>query len=363
MTTPAFASEKLEPGVAPELDETLLDRQLMVNPYLRVAICGGDEVMIKHGSRSRFSQVVRDDGRTKLLGRIMRALYEPSTLRELEHREVFRADERPVAQQLLRYLVEQQIVISPDAYLPHVYLSMRYGAGKSSKLEEKTVGILGAGALASRVVHELGTFRLGGYALLDDRIDAASVRADIEGTSGAPVSLVEGAMHDSAALTELFSRVDFVVAAIDGFSPSTLHAVNRAAIASMKPWLSAYLDGSEGVVGPLYVPGETLCYTEFEIQNEAATGLRDEFLTHKEALAQANGDARSTLTLSPFVSVVSGWAATAALSFLGSGQCFLAGRSLRLDFERFSVDYQELLKLPRCPACAGLRTDYRHTFL
>lgn len=382
MTTPAFASSIVEPTIAPELDETLLDRRLMVNPYMRVTICGGNEVMIKHGSRSRFSQVVRDDGRTKLLGRMLKALNEPSTIRELQQREVFRPDEQPEASRLLSYLVDQQILISPEAYLPHVYLSMRYGAGGTSKLENKTVGILGCGALGSRIAHELGTFRLGGYALLDDRAaqptdrwfmgtaperaaiaGAEMVRADLERPGGAPVSVVAGAVHDPAALAELFGRVDFVVAAIEGFSPSTLHAVNRAAIAAQKPWISAYLDGSEGVVGPLYVPGETLCYSEFEIQNEAATGLRDDFLTHKEALLNANGDCGSTLTLSPFVSVVSGWAATAALSFLGSGQCFLVGRSLRLDFERFSVDYQELLKLPRCPACAGLRSDYRHTFL
>ena len=53
------------------------DAKFMINPYVRVIQCGNNEVLVKHGSRSRFSELIRDDAKSGLLARILRALSKP----------------------------------------------------------------------------------------------------------------------------------------------------------------------------------------------------------------------------------------------------------------------------------------------
>ncbi len=36
----------------------------ILNPYLHVIRCSANEFVVRHGGRSRFSQIIRDDGRT-----------------------------------------------------------------------------------------------------------------------------------------------------------------------------------------------------------------------------------------------------------------------------------------------------------
>jgi bacteriocin biosynthesis cyclodehydratase domain-containing protein len=355
----------------------------IVNPYLTVTHCGGNEILIKHGRRSRFSRVLRDEGRTNLLGRLLRNMTTPLSLADLEERRVLREGEREDAAKLLEFLVHEEILVPPTRYLPHVYLAMQFGGEAVEQLASKTVGLLGAGFLGSRIARELVRLKVKGLALLDERqasaedgpyfdLDARWIEAGkgypaileraLAADDGPSLRSIDGGACEPAALTRLFEQSDFVVAALESFSPSVLHAANQVALAVGKPWMSVYVDGSEAVIGPLYVPGETLCYNEFEIQNEASCRLQGDYLIHKESLQAGRLEARH-LVLPPFLSVIGGWATTAALSFLTSGQSFVVGRAVRLDFERFGVDYQDVLRLPRCPACASQRAPYRHTLL
>jgi thiazole/oxazole-forming peptide maturase SagC family component len=357
-------------------------QRLVINPYVRVTYCGNNEVLVKHGSRSRFSQVIRDEGRTKLLGRVLRGLRRPGSLADLVKSEQVREAETADADRLVEYLVEQHILIPPDEYLPHVYFAMQYGGEGVDALRNRTVGMLGTGSLGSRIARELGRMQVKELVLLDARpaethdrayfdLPASAMQAGgpyaamtqkaLEADGYPAARIVEGALEDPKALTDVFDQCDFVVVALEWASPTVLHEANQVALAMGKPWMSVYVDGSEALIGPLYVPGETICYNEFEIQNEAAVSLHDDFLLHKETLVADTGSAH--LVHPAFLSVISGWAATAALSFLCSGKTYVVGRCVRIDFERFAVDYQDILRLPRCPACAPQRPGYRHTFL
>lgn len=359
------------------------DRKYLLNPQVRVTHCGGDEVLVKHGSRSRFSHMLRDEGRTKLLGRLLRGLDGPTSLADLRARELVREGEAEDAARLLAYLAKERIVITPEESLPHVYLSMLFGQGSDERIRSRRVGLVGSGFLGSRVARELARLRVKRLLLADDRtvgphdrtyfdLPADLVeppaaytevtRRGLERDGYTDVDVVEGELGDPRALSALFEESDFVVAALDSFSPTVLHAANEVALAVGRPWMSVYLDGAEALIGPVYVPGETLCYSEFAVQNEAASSLQDDYLAHKESLADRSVQT-SHLALPPFLSIAGGWAVTGALSYLSAGQCPLIGRCLRVDFERFAVDYQDVLKLPRCPACVSTRPAYRHTFL
>ena len=58
------------------------DSSLVLNPHLHITQRGNDELLVKHGFRSRFSTLLRDDGRTGLLAVVLRAFRQPSTALE-----------------------------------------------------------------------------------------------------------------------------------------------------------------------------------------------------------------------------------------------------------------------------------------
>jgi thiazole/oxazole-forming peptide maturase SagC family component len=174
---------------------------------------------------------------------------------------------------------------------------------------------------------------------------------------------VNAPLTDEASLRAVASQADFLVAALESYSARILHAVNAVTLEAEKPWMSVYTDGSEALIGPIYVPGETCCYNEYEIQHEATlVGMKEAYLLYKEALSDERVD-ESHLVLPPYLHIASGLAATAIVRFLLSGRSALVGRSTRLDFERLSVDYEDVLRLPRCPACSSQRPAHRNPFM
>lgn len=364
------------------------DCQLVLNPHLRVVQCGNDELLVKHGLRSRFSTLLRDDGRTGLLAVVVRAFREPSTLADLERAGAVSSSRLTDAAALIEQLVAQKVLMRPADYLPHVYLSMRFGDASAAALDAASVGIVGCGPLGSRMARELARVRVDRLVLLDDRaarredaayFDCATrivepgaafvqiTTQSLHEIGYASASPVHAALHDEAGLTRVFGQCGFVLVALERYSPSVLHAANRAALAAGRPWMSVYFDGSEAVIGPIYVPGETACYNEFEIQNEACIAGQDDYHVYKNSLAEpatlADGRRAPDPVLPPFLAIAGGWATAAALPFVAGSKSFLLERAVHVDFERAEIDYQDVLRLPRCPACAPARPAYRHTFL
>ena len=363
-------------------------RPLVLNPHLRIVQCGNDELLVKHGFRSRFSTLLRDDARTGLLAVVLRAFREPSTLAALERSGIVSSSGLADASSLIEQLISQKVLIQPTDYLPRVYLSMCFGDAGVAALDPTTVGIVGCGYLGSRIARELARIRVDEMLLLDDRVarkedavyfDCANrlVEPDtpfvqvtaraLQEIGYASTRPVFGPLHDDAGLASVFDQCGFVLVALERFSPSVLHAANRAALATGRPWMSVYFDGSEAVIGPIYVPGDTACYNEFEIQNEACIVRQDDYHVYKESLTAPNASAGCPRVpdpvLPPFLAIASGWATAAALPFLSGGKSFLLERAVHVDFERAAIDYQNILKLPRCPACSPARPAYRHTFL
>lgn len=366
--------------------EDPLDQPLIINPHLRVIHCSDNEILVKHGSRSLFSEIITDDKRTRLLGKVLRGLRNPSSLRELRAGGVLSEEELPLAVELVRYLRERGVLVEPQSDLTRVYLeTIAAGPGAARRISTRTVGLVGAGYLGSRIARELAYFQPEKLVMVDPRrvTDTEASRRYLDlapGTVREGLGFVEclqnhlstagfeatetivNDLTDQDVLDQLYSQVDFVVAAWETFSPSLFHALNEAAIGHQKPWMLTYFDGSEAIIGPTYIPGDSPCYYEFEMQTEAAVVRKDEYLIYKEYLEEADLDA-SHIALPPFLQVAAGLVTTSALRFLIGGQTFTVGRAIRLDFERLSIDYVDVMRLPRCPACGPSRPPYRQLFL
>lgn len=115
----------------------------MKNPHVHIIHCSDSEILVKHGTRSRFSNVIKDEGRTKLLGKVLRAVSDPISLKALYEQEVVEERELDDARDLIEYLLKENVLISPDDYLPHVYLSMQFGKqiptadGKKNRIDRE----------------------------------------------------------------------------------------------------------------------------------------------------------------------------------------------------------------------------------
>ena len=358
--------------------------RFVLNPSLKFIFCGEDEILVLHGMRSKFNQTIRDEGRTHLLGRVVRRLMSPASLQNLQDQKVIGEEELEDTEELLVALASQGF-ISPADESPIVsYLNAV--VGENQTLDNICIGILGVGYLGSRVAEELAKIGVGQMQILDDRrvenvaVDQAqfnlpptyiekgrpyveSLESHLSDLGYDSLKAIKEPYHNQDALENLFSASDFVVATSEVFSSHLFHTVDLAALSAEKPWISAFIDGSESCIGPIYVPGETCCYNEFEIQSEATLSIqRSEYYTYKEEMSK-NGLYSHQFAFPPYASIAAGFVAGTTSSFLLSGKSSLIGRCLRINFEKPYVDYEEILKLPRSPTSVDMRNGYRHMFL
>ncbi|MFI8484825.1 TOMM precursor leader peptide-binding protein [Streptomyces rubrogriseus] len=326
-------------------DASVTDRsgtRLVRNPYLTVVQCTDDEVLLRHGARSRYSRVLRDDGRHRVLGPLLRAFAEPRLPDDVVGRFADRADKEQLAG-LVGQLADDGVLVPEDAGLLAMHDSLRDGSPVRG-LEQTTVGLVGGGSVATQLRAQLTELGVG------------EVSAPAAGTAG-----LDGADGDEQ-LAGLLDGTDLLVLALDGLRPALLHRLNRAAVAAGRSWLPVYADGSELIVGPLVVPGESACYNEHEIQHESSRALRHEYQLYSEELSRRTADDLPPL-LAPYAAIAASWAAIGAVRYLVDGASFLVGRALRIDMERLEVTQEHVLRLPRCPVCTEQRPSFRHPFL
>ena len=360
------------------------EHHFVLNPSLKFIFCGEDEVLVLHGMRSKFNQTIRDEGKTHLLSRVLRHLVSPASLQDLQEQKVIEGSELEDAEELFKALASQGF-LSPANESPIAsYLSAVVGGNQD--LDNICIGLVGAGYLGSRVVEELAKIGVGQMQILDDRcsenttVDQAqfnfsptyiekgrpyveSLESHLSDLGFDRLETIREPYHNQDALENLFSASNFIVVTSEVFSSHLFHTVDLAALSAEKPWISAFMDGSEACIGPIYVPGETCCYNEFEIQSEATLSTQhSEYYTYKEEMSK-NGLYSHQFAFPPYASIAAGFVAGTAWSFLLSGKSSLIGRCFRINFEKPYVDYEEILKLPRSPVSVEMRNGYRHIFL
>ncbi|MEU3948257.1 TOMM precursor leader peptide-binding protein [Streptomyces sp. NPDC029526] len=316
--------------------------RLVRNPYLTVVQCTDDEVLLRHGSRSRYSRVLRDDGRHRVLGPLLTAFTEPRLRDDIVSRFADRADKDQLGA-LVDDLVDGGVLVPEGSGLLAMHRSLM-GGRPVRELGETTVGLVGGGSVGTRLNTQLAELGVGRVP------DLAAGTGGLEAPDG------------DERLAALLDDTDLVVLALDGFRPSLLHRLNRAAVAAGRPWLPVYADGSELIVGPLVVPGESACYNEHEIQHESSRALRHEYQLYSEELARRTADDLPPL-LAPYAAIAASWAAIGIAPYLVDGASFLVGRAIRIDLERLEITQEHVLRLPRCPVCTEQRPSFRHPFL
>jgi bacteriocin biosynthesis cyclodehydratase domain-containing protein len=345
---------------------------------LDIVVISDDEVLIQYGTRSRPSELLRDTDLKGFVGVIMASvLREPATLNQLL--AGIRGENRGEALEFITDLLERGILTDSRRDPIGQYLGYTF-AGKGG-LSDKTIGVIGLGPIGIRIAFSLLQHGAGKVLLLDDRVADATwskfvplVPAKQRGPVRKVSVLVSEYLQDCdcdraevvaepmnvTGMQEIVKRASLVILALEHPTISLPHLLNRLCLRHRTPWMLVAIDGNYGLVGPLFIPSKTACYNDYRTLADAATPSPQMARKHRQFLhARDAGPFFSGLPA--YAEIAASHASLAAVHYLLRDTCFAVGRVLVIDFDRMTLELEDVLKLPRCPVC-GDKPLYRPLF-
>lgn len=283
-----------------------------------------DEVQFRVGPWSGPVYTIQDDDGDGDVRRLVRALDGSTAVRDVVAE--FDGETREQVVSILAALAEKGVVtagatgdgsVADDA--------ARYGAVRASLSDDdvdaarrKDVAVVGGGTVADLVTENLAEMG----------VDPVTVAPD-----------------ERAVLGEAVEAADLLICAVDRPRPDLLSDLNRRAHDAETAWLVGQIHGLDGFVGPTVFPGETACYECF----------RERMLANVEfgndAYRSDYAEKATAMGLLPLAQILAGYLTLDAFHLLVDDVGFTAGSVLHFDFFDFSVESNEVLKLPRCDAC------------
>ncbi len=161
---------------------------------------------------------------------------------------------------------------------------------------------------------------------------------------------------DRTALRDACSGADLTVAASEGGNGTQAETLlNDIAIERGLAWLPVRIFGAQGLVGPLFVPGDGPCHACMLAREEANwidPGPMRAYLDHLAAVPSAlDGYGR----LPGFDAIIGTWAVIESTKFLSRFTMpVILGHVLRIELLRCAAQVHRVLRLPRCPCCSPL---------
>ncbi|MBI4862977.1 MAG: TOMM precursor leader peptide-binding protein [Candidatus Riflebacteria bacterium] len=154
-----------------------------------------------------------------------------------------------------------------------------------------------------------------------------------------------GVLQDAQA-----SQAKLTVVVADTYLRSELEAFNREALQSRRPWLLVKPVGYQVWIGPLFVPGETGCWTCLSDRIRSNSPM----LGYLEERRGRTGAAAADLCQTPAtLQIAWGMAATAVTTWIARGEHpEITGKILTLDVLSGQTRSHTLVKMPHCPVCS-----------
>jgi bacteriocin biosynthesis cyclodehydratase domain-containing protein len=146
-------------------------------------------------------------------------------------------------------------------------------------------------------------------------------------------------------------RSSLVLVSSDGPVVAAYREVNAASVVEGVPWLKVAVDGLEAHLGPTVIPGETACWTCYELRTRANWTYYDENMAFEEYLAKepAKVDYGGLAAISGLLGNLAALEAVKILTgFMPPLTC---GRFYTFRIADFELQPHRVMKLPRCPTC------------
>ena len=222
-------------------------------------------------------------------------------------------------------------------------------------LLDSKLSIIGTGELASRVAAECARAGIGTVVGVNLTNEAATLK-----TGGSGIIESRGvAIEDAGAIEETVAAAppSLLALALDRPEPAFLDRVNKMALDLSVPMLHSRINGTEGIVGPLVVPGKTACLKCHHLRMIRNYDFYDEYVEWEQWIEGEGKYKRSpAATIGPFTSIVAGLAALEIIKRLsGFYEPELFGKFLKINALTLEIIPHKVLRIPRCPSCGKLR--------
>ena len=307
-----------------------------LSPHLDVLVYSTDEVRLRQGTWSDHTLTLHDDERRGVLGTIFaELLVAPRSCDDLHALPgIAGRVSRDELADFLTDLVLSDALVAPGGVARAAARPVGPGRLDSALAAGPAAAAQDAATPVVAVVGDGPTAEL-----------AAAYLAEA-GAAVEPPTM--GRRSASDELVAAFSASGFVVVALESFSPTVLDTANSVALERRVPWVATYSDGPLVVVGPIYVPGDTGCYAEFEAQLVSVCSRRSETKAYWDTLASRtsprrpprwHGGLAAPLFVAQFYELVS------------AGSSDLVGRAIVFDLAQRRMETVRCLTLPRCPVC------------
>ncbi len=240
-----------------------------------------------------------------------------------------------------------------------------------ARLREARIAVLGIGGLGGRTAFELACCGVGELWLIDgDRVeesnlnrqiqyaeaDIGRLKAEVMGerlrafNSSLRVRAMPQRIESQGQLRELIEGVDLVVDAADWPAHEIEYWCNAACFAADIPYIAMSHYPPVARAGPLYVPGETGCFTCQTIQ------FRREYPLFDVATEQLKARPSPAATFGPACGLVGGLVGAEVMHFLTKLiRPSMLGAGYVFDLRTMKVERFEVVPEPGCPICSHLQ--------
>jgi hypothetical protein len=292
----------------------------IINPHLRVIRISSNELLIKHSMNSVYSKIIEDEGCSGMLSKIFDFFSKENEIDEFFNLSQDIFSKKKELQSFIEQCIASNLLVDSKSDTLLNYLKILYD-GVDECTSEITIGIIGFGKLGCTLIEKLISLHFNKFVIANDN-------EIIENKFNEFIN--SRFSYKTEDLRELVKKSDFIVCSQDFLRSNLYHRINSICIEEIKSWTMAFVDGSECNIGPVFIPKETSCYNEYEIQTEASLPIsnRRDASIYKEYMKKTEGN----LSLPTYYDITASMLATEIFKFLKTGKSNLLNASIKIDF-------------------------------
>jgi bacteriocin biosynthesis cyclodehydratase domain-containing protein len=325
------------------------DDNLRIKRHFSIVAHGPDTVEIRHGVWNPVSFLLNDESNTGNLFSLLQRLDGTTTPAALA-REL--GVPREQVEGLIDHLDELGILESGPSNALDYYLNSvvpaTFGGQEPVPRATRPIVLMGDASLAEQVGKLLQEIEP------EAEITPAGERATRVVFDDDISWLFDGMdFHERMQIFESW-KDSFVLIVCSVINPLHCKVLNRAALEHGFPWMHAAIDGPFLLIGPTFVPRRSACYECFE--QRVTMNLRNaaSYVAYKEALVN-HRIKRGKMPMEPMLrTMLASHAAMEIVNFTKTNYSFVVGKVLSIFLPTMEFTYNEVLRVPSCPACSPL---------
>ena len=340
----------------------MISTRYIVNKSLHVAPVDNDTVAVV-SSKNKF--VVKGSGMAIAIGRVLDCFVSAAHIDEV-HTSLSGIYGSSSLNKLFSFLIDKGVLvkeqdadflINKDKSFPEKTFSYVIGSKTLQEVVEAMapihIGIISTAQLAHRLTHELASSQL----VNNIHLAATDREAgeDLDYNSEDVRVIIYPTDPSLTYLHSIADASDLLVIASNYHDHYLFSKINEICHKKGKKWLRVVAEGVNAEIGPLFIPGETCCYSCL-LTRRRNNLIADEYvfesLYSSERLHNEVKVHPTTFsTLYPLGAMVVGITCAEVMKHLTGGECILVNQVLAISATDYQAQSSYIHKNYQCPVC------------